>query len=310
MPDDFNDSLDDLIGNAPRKAPAPTAKPFVPVLERPEYQEGCPACRGTGLWRGIRGRPCFKCDGRGSRTFKTSPESRAKGRARAAAKAAEREADKAAWRDAHKAEIAWLTATADRQRQRQATGQSVWEWPISVCEKLGEYGTLTDGQLAVVQERMTKDAERKAVSVAKLSSAIDASKIEAAFAVAREKAARPGAMGVWTKPLKLRGTNEHQSFALDLTFQAGSVGSQWEGMIFVKSGDRKLGVIKNGVFTRRFECNDAEVDLVTRVCADPLQAAKAYGKAWSVCTVCGQTLTNDESIARGIGPICAEKYGW
>jgi hypothetical protein len=26
--------------------------------------------------------------------------------------------------------------------------------------------------------------------------------------------------------------------------------------------------------------------------------------------VCGRTLTNDGSIERGIGPICAENYGW
>jgi hypothetical protein len=109
---------------------------------------------------------------------------------------------------------------------------------------------------------------------------------------------------VWTNPLKLRAAG------LDLIFQPGSVGSQWEGMIFVKAGDKKLGAIKDGTFKRRFECNDTEPAAVLDACQDPHQAANAYAKAWSCCGVCGRTLTNDESIERGIGPICSAKYGW
>ena len=30
----------------------------------------------------------------------------------------------------------------------------------------------------------------------------------------------------------------------------------------------------------------------------------------TVCSLCGRTLTNDESRTRGIGPICIEKMGW
>jgi hypothetical protein len=36
----------------------------------------------------------------------------------------------------------------------------------------------------------------------------------------------------------------------------------------------------------------------------------AYGKRTGACSCCGRELTNGESIDRGIGPICAEKYGW
>jgi len=57
-------------------------------------------------------------------------------------------------------------------------------------------------------------------------------------------------------------------------------------------------------------CTDAEQDAVVECCNDPEKAAVAFGKAFSCCAVCHCTLTNDGSIERGIGPICAEKFGW
>ncbi len=43
--------------------------------------------------------------------------------------------------------------------------------------------------------------------------------------------------------------------------------------------------------------------------ADPLTAAIRYGKETGACSCCGRDLTNAQSIAAGIGPICREKYG-
>lgn len=41
-----------------------------------------------------------------------------------------------------------------------------------------------------------------------------------------------------------------------------------------------------------------------------LEEAKAFGALYGTCCVCGRTLTNEESIAAGIGPICAGKGEW
>lgn len=38
--------------------------------------------------------------------------------------------------------------------------------------------------------------------------------------------------------------------------------------------------------------------------------AKSFGALYGTCCVCGKTLTNEESIDRGIGPVCANKNGW
>ena len=43
---------------------------------------------------------------------------------------------------------------------------------------------------------------------------------------------------------------------------------------------------------------------------DPLNAAIRYGKVSGECSCCGRELTVKESIERGIGPICAKKFGW
>lgn len=40
------------------------------------------------------------------------------------------------------------------------------------------------------------------------------------------------------------------------------------------------------------------------------KASKLYGKEIGHCGVCGRRLTNDDSRAAGIGPVCAEGLGW
>ena len=43
--------------------------------------------------------------------------------------------------------------------------------------------------------------------------------------------------------------------------------------------------------------------------ADPLGTAQKYGRESGRCCSCGRDLTDPESIASGIGPICATKFG-
>ena len=43
---------------------------------------------------------------------------------------------------------------------------------------------------------------------------------------------------------------------------------------------------------------------------DPEGAMALYGKTIGRCGKCSRTLTNEESRARGIGPVCAEALGW
>jgi uncharacterized protein DUF6011 len=48
--------------------------------------------------------------------------------------------------------------------------------------------------------------------------------------------------------------------------------------------------------------------LIVEFNADPLEAAKKYGKLSGRCCSCGRDLTDPVSIEAGIGPVCAQRF--
>jgi len=77
---------------------------------------------------------------------------------------------------------------------------------------------------------------------------------------------------------------------------------RWAGRVFVSrivGGNDDIAVRGAGAKT-----------VLAKIAADPAAASAAYGHEIGACGVCGITLTNDESRARGIGPKCAAKHGW
>jgi hypothetical protein len=317
---DINDPLDDLLRDPidlgiPRPMAPHTPKDFRPVTER-LFDEPCEACRGTGRWQGTwkTGR-CFKCDGTGRRQFKTSPEQRAAGREsriRGELRRTQEQADaRTTWIAEHKAEYDWLNATVTRYRA-QPNGDNLEGFQgflADLLDKLNHFGHLTDGQLAAVRNSMARDAARETERAERKAAAptVDISKIEQAFATAERRAfeKNPNAMGVRVNPLKLRAEG------LDLIVNQGSRGTSFEGKLFVKTSEgKKLGWIEDSKFHAKFECTKVEAKAVVQACSDPHRAAKTWAQAYSQCGVCGQRLTNPASIEEGIGPICAEKYGW
>lgn len=55
---------------------------------------------------------------------------------------------------------------------------------------------------------------------------------------------------------------------------------------------------------------EALITLLTAIAEHPAKAASNYGHQIGKCGICHRTLTNANSIARGIGPTCADKAGW
>jgi hypothetical protein len=56
---------------------------------------------------------------------------------------------------------------------------------------------------------------------------------------------------------------------------------------------------------------DAMVTVARKIVdADPKVAMLRYGQELGQCGHCYRTLTNDESRAVGIGPVCRAKKGW
>ena len=292
----FDDDLSDIFG-------APTADDIahgVEILRTQKidrFEETCPACRGTGRFRSYAGRvvgDCFKCHGKGKLFFKTSLENREKARASAARRrdsdAASKSDQAMAWLGANPAEAAWL-------RESCAKG---FEFAISMNEALFKYGHFTERQEAAVRGAAAKSEARKAQWAAEKAARdanaadVDIGRIAEALAAAKASKLK------WPK-LRLA----------DFVFSPAPETGRNAGAIYVKDADGGyLGKIADGKFTRSCICTDALEAGILAAAADPHAAAVAYGHQTGSCACCGRELTNAESVALGIGPICRDKWGW
>lgn len=96
----------------------------------------------------------------------------------------------------------------------------------------------------------------------------------------------------------------------EFEFKPAKAHSANAGAIYVTEGGEYLGKIVGGRFQRVYNCNPNKEAAVVAVASDPEAAAIAFGKKWGKCSVCARDLSDEKSIARGIGPICAERMGW
>jgi hypothetical protein len=77
---------------------------------------------------------------------------------------------------------------------------------------------------------------------------------------------------------------------------------RWRGYTFVtrQAGDNEFAVRNR----------QSREDVLTVIGRDPRAAMLRYGQEIGACGHCGRTLTNPESRAAGIGPICSRKMGF
>ena len=75
------------------------------------------------------------------------------------------------------------------------------------------------------------------------------------------------------------------------------------------SGQRFCGEIRGNEFIPTTKCPGI-IKVQIRVFAEaPVEFLELFGKLTGSCCICGRTLTNEESVIRGIGPICAQRFG-
>jgi hypothetical protein len=252
----------------------------------PEVKHPCSRCRGTGKWvsySGWKTGKCHACNGKGY--FKTSAAVRAKGKAnRANAKAKKI----AAFTAEHKELVAFL---------RDNTSWN--NFARSLLESLDTKGTIHPNGVAAAEKMMAKTlatrAKKAAERAAEEASAptYDLHKIHEVFANALSKGlnkrALRGGDNMKITPAPERGKNA--------------------GHLYVKIDGEYAGKIDPlGKFHKAWRTDiDVEADL-KKIAADPLGEARLYGMRTKSCACCGKELTHPDSIARGIGPICAEKW--
>ena len=82
---------------------------------------------------------------------------------------------------------------------------------------------------------------------------------------------------------------------------------RWAGYTFIK----RL-IARGGGDYEKLPIAEADLrnTLLQRIENDPKQAMTDYGHQSGNCGSCGRALSNEESLALGIGPICAGKMEW
>lgn len=84
--------------------------------------------------------------------------------------------------------------------------------------------------------------------------------------------------------------------------------SRWHGWIFVSDG-AEYGQRKNYGKQAPSGMYQGEIgEQLAAIIADPYEAMVAYGKLTGTCGACGRLLEDQDSIQRGIGPVCAGKF--
>lgn len=247
----------------------------------------CPKCLGRGTvmigYRYQRAVQCLRCTGTG----KVSARSAAATKARATA-----EQNKARWAIDNAPLIDWLRAARDRGFRLAG----------AYLEDIEAYGTLKPEKVEKVEGWMAGDAARKAAWQAERAAAApsvdsDAAGVKAALEVAK-------ASKLKFPKLRLDG------FVFSLAPNTGTNA----GAVYVKTKEDGeslyLGKIVGGKFLASRDCNPELTPRIVAAASNPAEAAKAYGLKTGICACCGAELTNGESIARGIGPICAQKWGF
>lgn len=266
-----------------------------PVVRR----EQCTSCKGTTKNR--LGQPCASCGGRGFREFTTSPEQRAATipsrpspeRAREERLKREREQRLQAFDQRHPGTAEWLKAATLRG----------FDFAAEMLAKVRRGDALTTNMVLAIERCMAKDKERaeqraaddfRAQELARPVHSVNLNAVEEAFSRAK-------AQGIQWPKLVLDG----------FKLAPAGANSRNAGAIYVTKGADPnglyLGRVMRGEFLPARECDEPTRDRVLEALADPLASAIAYGKRFGRCAVCHRELSDQDSVDRGIGPICFDR---
>jgi hypothetical protein len=272
------DSADAAFANGVAKQPA---RP-VPQEERHK----CIRCLGSGKYRGPRVHQsddtCFACGGRGwhKKSYADRMASKAKRDATISRKYFDRQA---AMKANHPAVAEWISMEAARG--------------FGFAQSLQDQMTardLTENQIAAVYRCIAKrDAARaeKAAQRASNSGNVEVARIRELFDTALSNGLKKPVLRAEGLALKLAG--QHSKNA---------------GAIYVTKGGEYVGKIVGTQFMATREADATVLPGLQAISTEPKEAAIRYGRLTGSCACCGRELTDPNSIAMGIGPICASKW--
>jgi Family of unknown function (DUF6011) len=161
----------------------------------------------------------------------------------------------------------------------------------SMRDKSKAYGgTLTQGQLAFVDRIIARSVPRDAGFVVELSM------ITKMFDRAATKKKNPAVQFLCD--------------AGEFTLSRAKDDSKNPGYLYIKQGATYLGKIApNGDYAPSREAGPSVTAALANFAVDPVGAAVTFAKETKRCCFCNLKLTDDRSVSKGYGPICADNFG-
>ena len=162
----------------------------------------------------------------------------------------------------------------------------------SLYRQFQRKGTLSDKQRAAVRRSM----EPKVAPLTVAATTVDLRPIKAMF---------DSAVASGYKVPKYRANGLEITRAPD--------GGKNPGALYVRADDVDIyyGKVLGVTFEPARSAPDHGVEAkLALIAANPFEAAVAYGRRTGRCACCGRLLTDPESIDRGIGPVCATRWGF
>lgn len=271
-----------------RSAAAPAQRDYRPAASATDTRPRatCGKCGGSG---NVRWGRCFQCNGTGKGKLldDKSVKARASSAKRRESAAAANVAAANEWAQANPERMAWLHAATNRG----------FEFAGSLLIALNKYGSLTENQIAALDRCVVKDSERKAARAVE----------QAARTVTVTGAGMDKLIAMFTRALE--GGLKRPALAIgEIKLNPAKPTGRNPGAIYVKLNGIYQGKIADGRFLPLREADPTIVARVTAIAADPLAAAVLSGKETGRCSCCSRLLTDANSVAAGIGPICAAKF--
>jgi hypothetical protein len=174
----------------------------------------------------------------------------------------------------------------------------------SLAQGMAKYGSLTEGQVAAVRRIMAEDSDR----------AQTAPKAAAApYLTVNVAGLGFVSLGAALLKAKASGLKRPAITFEAVTFKLAKDGGANTGSIYATSGkaygSAYFGKISTGgAFQPARDCTPEIRATIAAICADPLGQIVAHGIKTGNCACCGRELTDEKSVALGIGPICFERY--
>ena len=172
------------------------------------------------------------------------------------------------------------------------------DFASSLVQQYDRKRSLSDKQLDAAERMLAKIAATRAEKAARAAAApsVDLTRVHAMFAKAMAS-----------------GHKRPVYRAAGLALSLAPLSGRNAGSIYVKddeTGDYLGKVTEDLRFNPLRTAPEWAAEALSRIARDPSTAAVEYGRETGRCSCCGRELTNPESIALGIGPICKDRWGF